>query len=73
MTKKTQFSRALTASLIQDWVNWVNAASRTSPEYKPKALLAVLDADGPKALAAVLEKLKLERTQDLIESMRDGA
>lgn len=72
MTKKTTFSRALTASLIQDWVTYYATSSRTEPSYKAMALLTVLNADGPRSLAAVLEKLKLERTQDLIESMRDG-
>ena len=63
-------SKELSAPRIADWVRWVNSCQKTEPTYKAKALLAVLEADGPKVLAAVLQELKLERTEKLIEAMR---
>lgn len=65
-------SSDLSAPRIGEWIRWLNASSKTDPTYKAKALLAVLETDGPKMLAAVLRQAKLERTQQLIEAMRVG-
>jgi hypothetical protein len=50
---------------------WVNTASKNEPSYKAKALLAVLESDGPMMLSAVLKELRLEQSADLIKAMRD--
>ena len=52
---------------ISDWCRFVDASA--DPSYKPKALLAVLKTDGPRALGDVLKRLKLERSEDLVRAM----
>ena len=64
-------ARDLNAPRIKEWVAWVRAASKTDRTYIPKALLAVLLNDGPRVLAAVLSELGMDRSQSLIEAMRD--
>ena len=61
----------LNAPRIREWIAWTKAASKTNPEYLPKALLAVLLNDGPRVLAAVLSELKMRESHLLIEAMRD--
>ena len=64
-------ARDLNALRIKEWVSWTKAASRTCPEYLPKALLAVLLNDGPRVLAAVLSELGMDKSLSLIEGMRE--
>lgn len=64
-------SKGLSAPRIGEWVRWFNASSKTDPTYKPKALLAVLETDGLACLLAVLKELKMSRTEQLIEAMRE--
>ena len=62
----------LNAPRIKEWIAWTKAASKTSPEYLPKALLAVLLNDGQRVLAAVLSEMKLDKSSSLIEAMRES-
>lgn len=64
-------SRDLNAPRIREWVRWFDASSKMDPEYKPKALLAVLRSDGKKMLLAVLRELSITRPEELIEGMLD--
>ena len=64
-------ARDLNAPRIREWVAWTKAASRTCPEYLPKALLAVLLNDGPRVLVAVLSELGMDKSLSLIEGMRE--
>ena len=61
----------LNAPRIKEWISWVKAASKTCPDYLPKALLAVLLNDGPRVLAAVLSEMNLAKSSSLIEAMRE--
>ena len=56
---------------VKEWIAWTKAASKTCPEYLPKALLAVLLNDGPRVLAAVLSELGMDKSLSLIEGMRE--
>lgn len=63
-------SSDLSAPRIAEWKRWYLSGA-TDPTYRPKALLAILEADGIKMLVAVLRELKITRPEQIIEAMRD--